>query len=211
VRRGKIMVHGYHAIFGAYGFWLPNDPRGSWSDFVGSWELYRFGSATKSIERKAELTSEEQTMLRRARQVLKHDPVHFSGEQSLEIGHGFGQAVNKSGFTIWACSILPEHVHLVFGRHWFDAEQMVRLLKGAATKQLNATGLHPFAASPNPDGSVSGPWADGKWIVYLDSEEAIENAILYVEENPLKEGKPRQQWSFVSPFSGLDQGWVTYW
>ncbi len=37
------MIVGYHIIFGMYGFWLPNDPRGSWSDFVGSWELYRFG------------------------------------------------------------------------------------------------------------------------------------------------------------------------
>jgi hypothetical protein len=40
------MIRGYHVIFGAYGFWLPNDPRGSWSEFVGSWELFRFGAAT---------------------------------------------------------------------------------------------------------------------------------------------------------------------
>ena len=31
------MILGFHVVFGAYGFWLPNDPRGSWSDFVGSW------------------------------------------------------------------------------------------------------------------------------------------------------------------------------
>ena len=42
------MVHAYHAIFGAYGFWLPNDPRGSWTTFVGSWELNPFGPATKT-------------------------------------------------------------------------------------------------------------------------------------------------------------------
>ena len=47
------MVHGYHVIWGTYGFWLPNDPRGSWSDFVASWELLRFGAATKSQERVA--------------------------------------------------------------------------------------------------------------------------------------------------------------
>jgi hypothetical protein len=41
------MVLGYHVVFGVYGFWLPNDPRGSWSDFVGAWELFRFGPATK--------------------------------------------------------------------------------------------------------------------------------------------------------------------
>ena len=42
------MVSGYHVILSAYGFWLPNDPRGSWSDFVGAWELFRFGPATKT-------------------------------------------------------------------------------------------------------------------------------------------------------------------
>jgi len=30
------MVIGFHVILTAYGFWLPNDPRGSWSEFVGA-------------------------------------------------------------------------------------------------------------------------------------------------------------------------------
>lgn len=42
------MIVGYHLIFSAYGFWLPNDPRGSWSNFVGSWDLFRYGRATKA-------------------------------------------------------------------------------------------------------------------------------------------------------------------
>jgi hypothetical protein len=47
--------------------------------------------------------------------------------------------------------------------------------------------------------------------VFLDSEEALETAIRYVEDNPLKEGKRRQKWSFVKPFCGIDRGgWVTY-
>ena len=39
------MVLGYHIILSAYGFWLPNDPRGSWSDTIRVYELLRFGSA----------------------------------------------------------------------------------------------------------------------------------------------------------------------
>ncbi len=54
-------------------------------------------------------------------------------------------------------------------------------------------------------------WVEHEWKVYLDSEEAIENAVCYVENNPLKEDKPKQQWSFVTPFAGLPQGGsVTY-
>jgi hypothetical protein len=54
-------------------------------------------------------------------------------------------------------------------------------------------------------------WAEHEWKVYLDSEEEIEEAIHYVEENPLKEDKPRQRWAFVTPFAGIPNGgWTTY-
>ena len=42
------MIHGYHVILPMYGFWLPNDPRGSWSEFVRKWELTRFGDGTQT-------------------------------------------------------------------------------------------------------------------------------------------------------------------
>ncbi len=54
-------------------------------------------------------------------------------------------------------------------------------------------------------------WASREWKVYLDSEEAIENSIQYVDDNPEKEDKSRQNWSFVSPFTGIAQGgWMAY-
>ena len=43
------MVRAYHAIFTTYGFWLPNDPRGSWSDFVRSWELFKHGKEVEDV------------------------------------------------------------------------------------------------------------------------------------------------------------------
>ncbi len=50
----KPPVLAYHVIFGAYGFWLPNDPRGSWSDFVAAWELFLAGGhATKTTTRRS--------------------------------------------------------------------------------------------------------------------------------------------------------------
>ena len=53
-------------------------------------------------------------------------------------------------------------------------------------------------------------WAQRLWKVYLDTPEAIEAAILYVEENPVKEGKPPQIWHCVTPYRCLDLGWITY-
>ena len=203
------MIHGYHAIFGVYGFWLPNDPRGSWSDFVGEWELVRFGKSTKSIERTT-LTPHQERQRLQAKKALKYPPVQLTGTQALAVGRGFANGVQKSSFTIWACSILPEHVHLVIARHTYKVEQIINLLKGEATKQLKKEAMHPLTEYSETDGRMPTPWAHREWKVFLDSEEAIENAIRYVEENPLNEQKPRQNWSFVAPFAGLDKGWVTY-
>ena len=204
------MIHAYHVIWGAYGFWLPNDPRGSWSDFVGSWELARFGRTTRSIERQDIdpsrwaawcLPQSNRSGIRRSSSM--------AGKHAT--GRGFAAGVNKSHLTIWACSILPEHVHLVVARHTYKVEQICNLLKGEATKELKRESIHPQQKFHRPDGKLPSTWAEGQWKVYLDTEEAIESAVHYVEENPVKEDKPSQQWSFVTPFTGLDRsGWTTY-
>ena len=205
------MVHGYHVIMGMYGFWLPNDPRGSWSDFVGAWELLKFGETTRTLERTAEISLQERQLRAEAKRNLKYPPVQLTGRQALSIGKGFASFCRKNRLAIWACSILPEHVHLVVARHRYDVEQIANLLKGAATRELRRDGIDPMAAHTTSRSSQHSPWAHGEWKVFLDSEEAIRNAIRYVEENPIKEGKPRQHWSFVTPFSGIDEdGNVVY-
>jgi REP element-mobilizing transposase RayT len=205
------MIHAYHVIWGAYGFWLPNDPRGSWSDFVGSWELARFGRATRSIERYDIDPAQWAKWRTAAIKALRFPPVQLMGPQARAVGRGFSIGVRKSRLTIWACSILPEHVHLIVARHTYKVEQICNLLKGEATKQLKAESLHPQKRFQSGDGKLPSMWSEGRWKVYLDSEVAIEEAIHYVEDNPLKEGKPSQKWTFVTPFGGIDRsGWTTY-
>ncbi len=205
------MVHGYHVVMGMYGFWLPNDPRGSWSDFVGAWELLRFGRTTKKFERTTKISDEEKLLRAEAKRCLKYPPVELTGRQALSVATGFASFCQKSSLAIWACSILPEHVHLVIARHRYIIERIATQLKGAGTKQLRADGLDPMALHTSSARTRRSPWARREWSVFLDSEKAIENAIHYVRENPLKEGKPQQHWSFVAPFGGVDDsGMVTY-
>jgi REP element-mobilizing transposase RayT len=194
-------VRAYHVIFCAYGFWLPNDPRGSWSDFVAAWELRRFGPATTTTTRRsvAGRNHDHQARLA-AKQALHYPPVVFTGVQAQAIAHGFRQTIEISKYTVHACAILPEHVHMVLARTPYRVEQAVRRLKAGASRELADSNLHPLSAYALPDGTLPSPWANKCWRVFLNTDAEILRAILYVENNPLKEGKKRQNWSFVVPF-----------
>ena len=188
------MVLGYHVIFGAYGFWLPNDPRGSWSDFVGCWELVRFGKATKTTTRLSVAgVTHDRHLREKAKAALKFSPVQFSGRQALVVSQGFDQARREGGYAVHACSILPEHVHLVIGRHQRPIGRIVGHFKARATQRLSADGLWPKDGRP--------VWAQKAWKVFLDTPEGVARAIEYVQQNPEKEGKRTQRWSFVTAFS----------
>jgi REP element-mobilizing transposase RayT len=199
------MVLGYHLVFGAYGFWLPNDPRGSGSKTVWAEHLRRFGPATGLDDRSRSVAGKQHDWRLRlaAKGNLKYPAVKFTGIQAKAIGDGFGDYVRKEQITVWACSILPVHVHLVIGRHSsYPIEYISERLKLAATQQLVRQGLHPFAHLRTAGGALPTCWQRKAWHPFLDTVEDVRHRIQYVEHNPIKEGKPRQRWSFVVPYSG---------
>jgi len=115
------------------------------------------------------------------------------------VGQGFAEYLQKSKIKVWACAILPDHVHLVTGRLPIKAEQLVIQLKGAATRRLIAEDLHPLRQFPTKKNRPPRCFAQGEWKVFLDLEDIL-RAIRYVEQNPIKEHKPQQNWSFVTPY-----------
>jgi REP element-mobilizing transposase RayT len=195
------MVLASHVIIGMYGFWLPNDERGSWSEFVGSWELLRFGKATTVTVRQS-LANRPFDRAKReaARAALKYPLVRLTGVQARAVGRGFAEYVQKAGVSVLACAILPQHVHLVVARHRLKVEQIVNQLKGAATRRLNEEKLHPLAAHQGRKSRPPKAFARGEWKVFLDTKTDIRRAIGYVENNPLREELPAQRWSFVVPY-----------
>lgn len=195
-------VLGYHVIFSAYGFWLPNDPRGSWSDFVGAWELFLAGGTATKTDERCSLARRPHDRARRlaTKAALSRPGVKFTGVQARAIGRGFAEYVADSGLPVWACSILPEHVHLVTGRFRLSVEQVVVQLKGAATRKLIEEGLHPFGHLAAAGERLPKCWGRGEWKVFIFDADHIGCAIRYVENNPVKEGKRAQRWDFVTPF-----------
>jgi hypothetical protein len=78
-------------------------------------------------------------------------------------------------------------------------ERLVIQLKGDATQRLEREGIHPLAPWKLEGRRVPKCWARGQWKVFLDPDD-VPRAIRYVEDNPLKERKKRQNWSFVSAY-----------
>jgi REP element-mobilizing transposase RayT len=196
------MILGYHITFGVYGFWLPNDPRGSGSKYVGARRLLPFGRATGLEDRSLSVARRDHNrqLRREAKKHLKYPAVRFTGVQARAVGRGFHDLVRRDGLAVWACSVMPDHVHLVLARHARPAEKTTERLKGAATQRLLAEQLHPFGHLRLPSGRPPNCWQRGQWVDFLDTPEAVRWFISYVEKNPLEIGLPPQRWPFVTPY-----------
>jgi hypothetical protein len=73
------MLLGFHIICTTYGFWLPNDERGSGSDFVRSPALTKFGPPNPAHSRRSVAHRPFDFKIRQmARNELRYPPVRFN-------------------------------------------------------------------------------------------------------------------------------------
>lgn len=197
------MIQGFHFIFSAYGFWLPNDPRGSWSDIVRQFDLLQFGPATKiTTTRSVASRSHDHRLRLAAKKALRYPPVRFTGQQALAIACGFSDAMTEQDYTVYALAILPDHVHLVMARHRRPIGEISAHLKAKATMRLSSEGLHSLEQFASPTGRKPSPWARNYWCPFIRTQEHMRAAIRYVENNPVKAGFRVQRWSLVTRYDG---------
>lgn len=197
------MILGFHFILSAYGFWLPNDPRGSWSEVVREFNLLQFGPATKvSTTRSLAAKPHDYQRRQAAKRALRYSPITFTREQAVLIARGFGVAVGEGGYVVHAMAILTDHVHLVMAWHVRDADLIGRHLKSKATYELSQDNRHPMQRFESDKGRVPSPWSRNQWIPYIYTKEHMRAAIRYVEQNPVKAGLKRQKWNLVVPYVG---------
>ncbi len=162
--------------------------------------LREFGEATKVADRRKSRarTPHDRALRLAAKHALKRPAVKFTGIQARAIGWGFGDLAAELDLRVWACAILPEHVHLVVGPSAHPAHELIVRFKSRATGQLKQHGLHPFGAGERPPKC----WQRAGWKVYLFDEARVRSEIEYVRDNPLKEGKKVQRYSFVTEYTG---------
>src|SRR5207302_1797405 len=133
---GKVI--GFHIICCTYGFWLPNDERGSGSDFVRSEALTNFGPANPVSHRRSVAREPYDFRVREmARASLRYPPVLFTLEQIGAVGRGIARELERfHAADVHAFVTLRDHIHMLTGPCRYDVRRFAGRLKGAATKQL---------------------------------------------------------------------------
>lgn len=193
---------GAHLIVSAYGLWLPNDPRGSWSTSVRAQHLYEVGGdATKVVVRNSVAGRPHDRRSRlEAKQKLARPAVKFDGVQARAIVRGIAALLPKIKLAIHALAVMPDHVHVVAAPQPLDLGKLIEALKRAGTRGMNAEQRHPFVDHPRSNGRLPSPWAAGGWKVLLYTPEDMRRTIKYVEQNPVRAGLKPQRWNCVTPY-----------
>jgi len=191
MQRPIIIAH--HLIWTAYGFWLPNDPRGSMSKSIASDVLAELGELHYGRKKIQPAAGEISEFREDSRAVLQHALLAFSIQDFSAISDSLAETIDEQHYTCYACAIMPDHVHILIRKHKHTAEQMIGYFQHGSRIRLRAAGVR---AAEHP------VWGGRGWKVFLDSPADIRRTIRYIESNPVKWRLPRQQWPFVIQYDG---------
>jgi len=185
------IVIAYHLIFIAYGWWLPNDPRGSMSHAIATNIIADLGNLHYGRKCVQPASAEIREFYEQAARVLRHELRMFDEREVAQVAEAFGEVMDDCRYTCWGCAIMPDHVHLLIRRHRVQAENMIGNLQRRSRKRLWDEQLRPL------DHSV---WGGPGWKVFLEHPDDVRRTIRYIQQNPVKIGRPIQRWPFVQPY-----------
>jgi REP element-mobilizing transposase RayT len=195
------MIAGYHLIWTAYGWWLPNDPRGSTSKELRCAQIASLGElhyGRRRIQPAGEVVRE---FYDAARGILKNTLLRFTPEEIEAIASAFAAVIKDRSYTCYACAIMPDHVHALIRKHRDKAHKMISALQDASREAVRAKPQ----ARREPDHPV---WGGPGWKVYLETVDDLRRTVGYIGGNPRLAGQPEQQWEFVKPYDGWLPGQV---
>ena len=188
------MIIAWHLGWTCYGWWFPNDLRGSWSKETWQPRLKGLGPihlGRREVQPRPEALREWQS---EARGKLKYDVMVLDGRAALDAAKAIGKVVRSADYVVRAFAIMRDHVHVVVMGHAHRYERIVAAMKAVSARAVRELrGMNQGRRKRDP------VWSKGYWVRYINDDGGLRNAIRYVERNPVKAGLPKQQWSFVSP------------
>lgn len=128
VKMPNPLVIAYHLVWTIYGYWLPNDPRGSTSKVIRQDLLKELGELHYGRKRIQPTSRQLREFDDRAATVLRFPVIQFGTDAIRTVAQAFAQVVGSCKYTCYACAIMPDHVHLLIRKHKHVAEEMIRNL-----------------------------------------------------------------------------------
>ncbi len=186
------MIIAHHLIWTAYGWWLPNDPRGSYSRTVATDVIAELGELHYGRKRVQPPGYVIREFYQQAAKVLKHPLLKLDEPARAVIADAFATVIRRERYTCYACAIMPDHVHILIRVHKHDAKVMVERLQEFSRARLRET-HHRVADHPTCTGGSG-------WRVFLDFPDEVRRTIRYIEQNPIKIRLPAQHWPFVQAY-----------
>ena len=187
------IVIAHHLVWTAYGWWLPNDPRGSNSEYIAGEAIAELGELHHGRKKIQPAGWEIRAFYGRAREVLRFPLLTFDESARNEIGAAFAAVIEAERYTCYGCVIMPDHIHLLMRKHKHTAEEMIDHFQRASRDRLiefqHRTTDHPV-------------WGGPGWKVFLDHPDEVRRTIPYIEKNPLPLRLPKQLWPFVKEYDG---------
>jgi REP element-mobilizing transposase RayT len=192
------MVIGHHLIWTAYGWWLPNDPRGSSSHEIRVERVADLGELHHGRKSVQPPSREIRGFYEQARELLKHPLLTFDSQCVKVLANSFARTIAERRYTCYACCIMPDHVHALIRKHRFHAEEMIAHLQEDSRRALIEAGLR----APNHP-----VWGGPGYKRFQNTRADMRRIVEYVRKNPLGIGRPIQEWPFVTRYDGWLPAW----
>src|SRR6476619_522693 len=106
------IVIAHHLLSTAYGWWLPNDPRGSCSTCIANDVIAELGELHYGRKKVQPAGREIREFYREAEHVLRQALLTFSREDVTIIAQAFADVIARERYTCYACVIMPDHFHV---------------------------------------------------------------------------------------------------
>ncbi len=192
-RTHRRIVIAHHLILHGYAHWPPNDPRGSGSREVRKPELHELDPPHFGRKQIQPSREELKAFKRAAEQRLEFPVLWFDDATRQALGQAIANIVAQRQYTVWACAVLQNHIHLCVRRHRDTGREMWNAFADGTRRSLGTSGLTPA------DHPV---WSSRPYTVFLYTSEDVRRVVQYIEQNPQKEHLSPQQWPFVVSYDG---------
>ncbi len=116
--------------------------------------------------------------------VRRGEPFIFKENQRNDVYNYLVGKILKEGYKILALNVLDDHVHCIVVCEENELDEIVRNLKGYSSYSLS----RQLKLSVDSKGRQSKIWAKGYSHTYIDTDEHLQNGIIYINENHKKHG-----------------------